>query len=267
MHPIGVGLSSAFWDRFLEAGSRRNWPGAVLLPDLLGCGASSCPRLPLTPRQWAEPLALHLRGDLQRPSLLLVQGASLPIALELQRLEPELVSGLVLFGPPAWRVMSQPMPERLARLLWNGWFSGPLGALFYRWARRRAFLSSFSERQLFARPDDVDDAWLAMLEQGAADMETRWAVFAFLAGFWRGDYVPQMTSLNTPVLALFGEEASAISRRGRRESLEEKAAFYEERLPGAVSRLLPGRNVLPWESASASLDAVTAWLSERRQST
>ena len=68
IHPIGVGLSSRFWDRFI-----RRWhdddPGAELLaPDLIGCGDAACSRDPLTPHDWAEPLAALLRGRQDGPA-------------------------------------------------------------------------------------------------------------------------------------------------------------------------------------------------------
>ena len=46
-------------------------------------------------------------------------------------------------------------------------------------------------------------------------MATRYAVFSFLAGWWRRDYREELQSLHCPVLALFGEHASGISGRGK----------------------------------------------------
>lgn len=134
------------------------------------------------------------------------------------------------------------------------------------------FLRSFSKQELFAHPEEVDEAWLAMLEEGSRDLETCWAVLSFLAGLWRHDYHHQLESLALPVLTLFGEQASgiSISRDGRAERPEQKAATYAERLPLADSRLLPGRNVLPWESAEESGRAVISWLEgviDRRHTT
>jgi pimeloyl-ACP methyl ester carboxylesterase len=260
IHPVGVGLSSRFWDRFARSWVRRGERSALLLPDLLGCGASAHPCRPFTPADWAAPLATHLREHLGRPSVLLVQGASLPIALELIARELGLVRALVMVGPPAWPVMGSAADPRFSQLLWNVLFRGPLGRLFYRWARRRAFLRSFSERELFADPADVDGEWLDMLEEGAAPMSTRWAVFSFLAGFWRRDYHPQMRSLTVPVLALFGERASGISRGGRRAGAAERVATYTGAVGMADGRILPGRNVLPYESTEVCVAAVADWI-------
>ena len=263
IHPIGVGLSGWFWDRFSRAWQARALPRPLVHPDLLGCGRSTMPAHPLRPVNWAHQLDALIEGHLQRPVWLLVQGASLPVALELHALRPGRIRGMVLAGPPSWQVMTQQENQALGAFLWKGFFSTPLGMLFYRYARSERFLRSFSEKQLFARPQDVDAEWLAMLKQGSHDLYSRYAVFSFLAGFWRRDYTALFEALRCPVLALFGEQASGISRRGKREPPSVKAADYGSHLPDATARLLPGRNVLPYEATGPFTEAVAAWILER----
>lgn len=262
LHPIGVGLSGAFWQRFSGAWKQNGLEGVhpLIHPDLLGCGRSAMPDRPLRLEDWARPLAQLIEQRLRRPVWLLVQGASLPVALELQAMRPDAIRGLVLCGPPSWKVMTAPADERLSAALWNGFFHTPLGTLFYRYARSERFLRSFSRKELFARGAEVDRDWLAMLREGSRDPASRHAVFSFLAGFWRRDYGPQLRQLRCPVLALFGEEASGISRRGKGDSPATKAADYRKGLPRADTRLLPGRNVLPWESPELVAVVVGEWL-------
>jgi pimeloyl-ACP methyl ester carboxylesterase len=261
IHPIGVGLSGAFWRRFDAEWDRRGHGRARVHPDLLGCGASAMPRRPILPEDWAAQLAELVRERIRRPVLLLVQGASLPIALELQARLPQEVRGMVLAGPPSWRVMTDPARPWLSRALWHGFFATPAGNLFYRYARTRRFLRSFSERELFDDPAAVDEEWLAMLQEGARDPASRHAVFSFLAGFWRRDWGPRLAALDCPVLALFGEHASGISRSGRRDTPQRKLADYGSHLPDGSARLLPGRNVLPWEAPGPFVQTVMEWIS------
>ena len=37
IHPIGVGLSARFWDRFVACWQTTETPAVLLAPDLLGC--------------------------------------------------------------------------------------------------------------------------------------------------------------------------------------------------------------------------------------
>ncbi len=151
IHPIGVGLSCRFWDRFSRCWRTHDPTAELLAPDLIGCGAAPCPEQPLTPEDWAQPLIRQLRERCSQPVVLVSQGASLPIALALQAEAPELVLALVAISPPGWRVLQEAFPPERARTLWRLLFRGPVGNLFYRYARRRRFLRSFSQKNLFPK--------------------------------------------------------------------------------------------------------------------
>ena len=259
IHPIGVGLSSSFWNRFDTAWTARDRPEPLVHPDLLGCGLSAMPRRAILPGDWGEQVAALVTDQLKRPVLLLVQGASAPIAFEVHRRIPDMIRGMVLMGPPSWRLISEAGNPAQGERLWQWFFATPAGALFYRYARTERFLRSFSIRQLFDEADAVDAEWLSMLREGARSMDSRYAVFSFLAGWWQQDYTDVLATMSYPVLALFGEHASGISNRGRRQSPERKLSDYTTHLPSAQGRLLPGRNVLPWESAADVAEAICSW--------
>ena len=192
--------------------------------------------------------------------VLVSQGASLPIALALQAQAPELVAALVAISPPSWRVLSEPFPQKRAQQLWTLLFSGPLGGVFYRYARRRGFLASFSRNNLFAEPDAVDDEWLETLQAGSRALESRWAVFSFLAGFWRRNWAPQFTGLTVPVQVVFGQSATGIGRSRSWDDASERLDAYRRELPNAAIATLDGRNVLPYESTAACVACVHSWL-------
>ena len=145
------------------------------------------------------------------------------------------------------------------KLLWNLLFNSPvgLGKLFYRYARRRQFIESFSVGQLFANPEQVDSEWLDSLVEGAKDPRSRYAVFSFLAGFWREDYTSAISAIQQPTLVVWGEQTSSISRESFTETLSERGKSYLQHLPQAQVRMIQGRNVLPVESTSELVRVVT----------
>ena len=260
IHPIGVGLSSRFWDRFGACWQSGNNTAELLTPDLLGCGAAPCPARPLTPEEWAEPLIHLLRERNSGPAVLVSQGASLPIALAVVAKAPEIVSALVAISPPGWLVLKQEFPLSRARWLWRLLFGGLIGNLFYRYARRRRFLDAFSKKNLFARPEAVDEEWLEMLNQGSRAMDTRWAVYSFLAGFWRRDWEPQLIGLKIPIQILFGTKATGIGSSKNWDDLNERLVTYKEKLPDASISAIPGKNVLPYESTEECVSSVREWI-------
>ncbi len=256
LHPIGVGLSRYFWHRFCGEWRQCGYKNAIYNPDLLGCGESEMPRVAYTPADWAGQLQYFIQTVVKKPVILLAQGAEFTLALALLQHEPNLIKGLVLAGPPAWAVMTQETPTWQQKLTWN-LLDSPLGSTFYRYARRRQFLESFSERQLFADASKIDAQWLDTLLDGAVSLDSRYAVFSFLAGFWRENYEKAIASIAQPTLVVVGEKATSISRKGLSETPEQRIVQYLKHLPHGIARQISGRNVLPYE-ATAEFVAVVA---------
>ncbi len=263
LHPIGVGLSRHFWHRFCQEWRRAGLDNPIYNPDLLGCGESQMPQVAYMPDDWAEQLQYFLQTIVRKPVILLVQGAELPVALALvqKQTEPNYIKGLVLSGPPTWALMTKKTATLQQKLAWN-LFDSPLGSAFYRYARRRQFLRSFSERQLFADDSEVDAQWLDTLLSGAANPASRYAVFSFLAGFWRQDYEEAIASICQPTLVVVGEKASSISRVGQSETPEQRMAQYLKHLPKGQGRQIPGRNVLPYESTAEFVAVVAEFVKQ-----
>ena len=265
IHPIGVGLSGIFWQRFITTWLAENPKSTIYNPDLLGCGASDMPSVAYHPEDWAEQLAYFLENIVRQPVNIVVQGASLPIAIALlEKLShSDLVSRLILSAPPAWRTMTNKANPLQNKLLWNLLFDSPvgLGNLFYRYARRRQFIESFSVRQLFGEEDRVDSDWLDELTKGAKNIQSRYAVFSFLAGFWRKDYSSAIAKIKQPTLVVLGDRASSISREGKIETLQERLDSYLQHLPQGKGCIISGRNVLPYESTLDFVKAINDFLS------
>ncbi|MBD1861822.1 MULTISPECIES: alpha/beta fold hydrolase [Trichocoleus] len=266
IHPIGVGLSRHFWQRFGREWYQAEHRNPIYNPDLLGCGNSDMPHVTYTPEDWAEQLQYFLQTVVQKPVIVVVQGALFPVAIALTQLQKEtnLIRGLVLSGPPAWPVMTKASKPWQRRLSWN-LFDSPLGAAFYRYARRPQFLRSFSTKQLFDRAEAVDQEWVDMLVQGAQDPASRHAVFAFLAGFWRQNYEQAIASIQQPTLVVVGETASSISRSGKQETPEQRIADYLAHLPQGRSLKMTGRNVMPYETTTEFVQAIAPFVQELSQ--
>ncbi|PSB27485.1 alpha/beta fold hydrolase [Chlorogloea sp. CCALA 695] len=250
IHPIGVGLSRRFWHRFCNAWYQSGRTNPIYNPDLLGCGESDMPHIAYAPADWAAQLQHFLQTVIQKPVILVVQGALLPVALETVQLQtqPNLIQKLVLASPPAMALMTQPTGVRKQKFTWN-LLDSPLGAAFYLYARRPQFLSSFSTRQLFANTEQVDSEWLDLLALGAANPASRHAVFSFLAGFWRQNYREAIAAITQPTLVIIGDRASSISRN-KQDTPERRLADYLKCLPHGEGVKIAGRNVLPYESTS-----------------
>lgn len=263
IHPIGVGLSRNFWRRFCRVWDEKGHRNLIYSPDLLGCGESDMPHVAYTPSDWAEQLQHFLQTVVQKPIIVVVQGALLAVAIELvkQQTESNLIRGLILAGPPAWAVMTKQLPDLQQRLTWN-LLDSPLGSAFYRYARREEFLRSFSTRQLFADGEKVDSEWLNMLKAGAENPASRYAVFSFLAGFWKQDYGDAVARITQPTLVVLGKKASSISREGKEETPDERLAEYLKVLPNGRGLIRVGRNVLPYESTAEFVDAIAPFTSE-----
>ena len=263
IHPIGVGLSRVFWQRFCESWCKTGNSNPIYNPDLLGCGDCEMPAVACYPDDWAAQLQFFLETVVKKPAIVLVQGALLSVALALAKIDQEngsnLIHGLVLAGPPAWAVMNKHSTERQQRIVWN-LLDSPLGNAFYRYARRAAFLRSFSIKQLFGDAAKVDSEWLDALQAGAANPDSRHAVFSFLAGFWRQDYSNTIQKCDRATLVIMGEQASSISQAGKEEKPEERLAQYLTHFPNAEGLLMPGRNVLPYESTAEFVAAVAEFV-------
>ena len=258
IHPIGVGLASWFWDRLAQAMAATGDSPALYAPDLLGCGQSPKPKVAYRAEDWADQLAHFLRQVVQRPVVLVVQGGSLPIGLRLLA-HPQtqgFIHSVVLSGPPGMKLMTTPTSRRRQTLLWNLLFSGPVGVGFFRYARREAFLESFCRRQLFANPADIDREWLDHLLEDTQDGGGHYAVYSFLAGFWRQDYTDLMVAITLPTLVIFGDAASGINRLSRTDPPQQRLDDYLRLIPTANGVMIPGRNVLPYESTAAFVEAL-----------
>ena len=266
IHPIGVGLSRNFWQRFCDKWQQKGYKNLIYNPDLLGCGETDLPHLAYYPIDWAKQLNYFIETVIQQPVILVVQGASFPIAIKLVGLQATSNTGknwvkkIVLAGPPSWPLINKDTSPVKQKIIWNLFFDSLLGNGFYRYARSRKFLDSFSTKRLFAEAAAVDEEWLGTLREGSANMASRYAVFSFLAGFWRENYEQQIAAIAQPTLVVMGDKASSIGKEGAKENADTRLAQYLQYVPNCEGIKISGRNVLPYESTDEFVRAIAPFV-------
>ena len=218
--PIGVGIDRTFCTRFLDAWAELSPGPALHAIDMIGMGDSAPKPImkrrlsggwaepPRTPTEWAEQTLQYIKEEVGEPCVVVGQSNLCAVALEAAAIEGSDIAGVILVGPPAVEALSIDKPAEKIQKVWK-LVGSPVGAALFRFARRRAFLASFSKKNLFADPDQVDDAYLDICTAGAADASSRHAVFSFVAGTWRQNYTSLLSTLTKPTLILSGRDVGA----------------------------------------------------------
>lgn len=249
VHPVGIGLSSWFWEPFLEA-----WTGpAVYAPNLIGCGVSEGGdawnpderglSFPLGWVQGCEALMKNTLATQQNsfPFLkkkekwtVVSQGGLAPVGVMLADRNPETVGKLVLASPPTWKDMTNGVPESELAKNYNFLKSPVLGKLAFNVLESRKVIEFFSNQFLFSDP--CDSQWLDKAEQELG-VKSRPPVMAFNAGFClHRSFEEELCTLDQPTLILAGKDDKR--RRGE----------YTQLMKNCQMEIIPGQNVLPWES-------------------
>lgn len=260
VHPVGIGLSGWFWDRFMDA-----WQGGeVFAPDLIGCGESDAWRPEerglFLPLDWARGCAALWRARIKRPCVVIVQGGLAPVGVLLAARESDdwsgsgAVSHLVLTAPPTWADMTTAVPEPELRRNYNR-LRSPLGAAAVGLIESRAAIRFFSD--LFLFEGQCDGTWLDFAASECS-VSVREPVYAFNAGLLQHrSYKDELTGMLQPTLVLAGR---ADTRRDRRRG-------YADRMRSCELRTLPGCNVMPWEAPRETCDAVADFARRARAGT
>lgn len=279
VHPVGIGLSSWFWDRFLDA-----WEGPELYaPDLIGCGVEngSDPWDPdekglSFPLGWVEGCETLMQSiitssDSSRQRLgqfpffknssrsntgkcvVVSQGGLAPVGVMLAARNPEVVSKLVLSCPPTWVDMTTPVPESELDRNYNFLRSPVFGPIAFGLLESRGAVEFFSNAILFE--EKCDDQWLDLAKTGSVK-DARSPVIAFNAGFCQHrSFQEELESLPQPTLVLSGTA----------DSRSEKRQPYQTQMRDCVLQSLPGKNVLPWESPVQVCQAIRRFCLEEEE--
>lgn len=255
IHPIGIGLSSWFWDKFLEA-----WSGSELfVPDLIGCGESAVwdpsDKGLFLPLDYVRQLGTLWSKEIRRPMVVMSQGGLAPLAVLLAARANEdfrgdrAVCGVVLASPPTWSEMVNVFDDKEVENNYRQ-LSSPLGLLGYRVLLSRFFIRFFSEVFLFAS-NKADDRWLDEA-CARATMDVRWPIIAFNAG------LVGLPSLLTELTQVIKQPTLVLSGDTDRRSADRTG--YADGMADCQLEELPGQNVLPWESPAETCKRVAAFV-------
>lgn len=115
-----------------------------------------------------------------------------------------------------------------------------------------ARIRAFTERNLFASAEDVDDEWVANCVAGSRDAGGRYATFSYLCGSipaggaWRDDRGALFDSLHVPLQLLRGDYGGLQNGTARAEQILARAP----RPSRACSAIIGGaRACVPYERA------------------
>ncbi len=99
-------------------------------------------------------------------------------------------------------------------------------------------------------------------------MNSRHAVFSFLAGFWRQDYESAIRAIQQPTLIVMGENASTIDRSAAKQldgdgtNADQRVQNYLAHFHNAKSTNIIGRNVMPYECVEEFIKAVQMFVDQ-----
>lgn len=264
IHPVGIGLASWFWERFMA-----EWIGpAMYAPNLIGCGISEGgdawdpdEKGLSFPLSWARGCEVLLRSSepssvipgisffgatKSRKWTVMSQGGLAPVAVQLASRNPTIIDKLILASPPTWRDMTTPIPEAELSRNYNFFRSPIWGRLAFQVLESRGAIEFFSNKFLFSKP--CDSKWLDSAEKELG-LKARPPVMAFNSGFClHRSLDEEIVSLSQSTLILAG----AGDKRQRDE--------YMQFMKNCSLQVLPGLNVLPWESPVETVGAVKAFL-------
>jgi len=262
IHPVGIGLSSWFWKRFLKEWNASNnncCVSSIYAPDLIGCGIENGGTpwnpddrgmfFPLTWARACEALMLEHSSN-NKKFIVVTNGALARLGVSLTARNPSLVSRLVLCSPPSYQDMTSSVPQKdieqnlfLLRAVQSIVFPLVLDNQF--------FVRFFSNLFLFS--EESDDEWLEEIQ--TADKESsRSAVIAFNAGVLEHrSYEEELEqTIQQPALVLIGKDDAKI-----------KDIEYEKSMKNCkVQRLNVGQNVLPYEAPIEFKNAIQQFIME-----
>lgn len=178
-----------------------------------------------------------------------VQGGLAPVGVQLASRNPNSVSHLILTSPPTWNEMVTPVPEIELERNYGFLRNKQWGNLAFKCLETRAAVEFFSNAFLFG--EKCDEEWL---DECGKEMgiSVRPPVQVFNAGFClHRSWQTELENMVQPMLILQGDQDD--------QRLEKREA-YEANVPNCQLQTLPGKNMLPWESAEAVVESIEAFV-------
>ena len=265
LHPIGIGLSSWYYKQLINYW---NGPNALYAPDLLGCGLENGndvwnpgAEVPARADQsttlaYVEAIETLVRDKVipssNSPTCVLVsQGGMAPVAIELAKRNPQIISHLILVTPPTWKEITQPLPLEHRFKKYKA-YTSPVSYTFYDALETPLGCKAYMRRYFKRRLDDQFVSFAT--ERGRVTKEARGTIASFNSGaFFDKSYEDELRQMEQPTLILVGD-ADDKRNRGRQE--------YLINMPDAVMATIDGKATLPWESPVETRNVLRAFLEE-----
>jgi len=271
IHPVGIGLASWFWNRMFAsasaAASTANDNGGhpeLYAVDLIGCGLKlgadgwdPQARGLFFPKSWADGIRTLWKAEIQRPCVLVVQGAVTPVGIALAVNDDVTVDGatfdgsyaidsLVFASPPIYDDLSSAIPEAELSFNYNVWSNPIVSSVVFGVFEQRSIIRFFSNMFLFE--EKCDEEWLDYaMEEATCNTLTREPVKAFNAGLL--NHVSYETELQTII-------QTVICLCGTGDRRTEKRKRYETEMRNCRIQTIRGGNVLPWENPTETLEII-----------
>lgn len=247
---------------------------AIYAPNLIGCGVSEGgdawnpdERALSFPLGWAQgcealmnsisftlspsPLsAFNLFANTNKQKgkkwTVMSQGGLAPVAVLMAARNPDTIENLILASPPTWNDITTAVPEKELSRNYNFLRNPVWGRLAFQLLESRGAIEFFSNQFLFEQP--CDTTWLDQAEQELG-LPARPPVMSFNAGFCQHrSFEEELRALPQSTLILAGEG----DKRPRGE--------YASNMKDCRLQLLPGLNVLPWESPDETVQALKGFV-------
>lgn len=241
VHPVGIGLSSWFWEKMMEGYSDN--PN-IFAPDLLGCGLDHGASAwdpdeqgLFFPLSWVEGIETLINEKVNDEGCtVVVQGGLAPVGFLLAARNSQKVKRLILTSPPTHEDTVNAVNEDELQRNYDVLRSNFPGSFIFRLLEMRSLIKLFSD--LFLFEDGCDDRWLDETQREIR-VEGRTPVQAFNAGLLehRG-YLDELREIAQPVTIVSG---NSDKRASDREGFRADVMNCE-----LIS--LDGCNVLPWEN-------------------
>jgi len=267
IHPVGIGLSSWFWEKLMEEYGSQEAGGnpAIYAVDLIGCGLENGSDkwdpeeeglfFPLSWVQGVETLIQSVvlpecrkgKKDQSNSSgcVVVVQGGIANVGVMLASRNPgSVVSRLIMTSPPIFKDMINPVPQDELERNYNFLRSKIWGGLAFALLETRPIIRIFSNLILFK--EECDESWLDKTINGAY-VEARTPIQAFNAGLLNHrSFEEELSTLEQPVLVLSGSS----------DKRNEDRNMYATKMKNCTMRVLDGLNVLPYENARDTVEAI-----------
>jgi len=254
LHSFGFGHSAEEWRRCAEllAGRQR-----VFAPDLLGWGRSDKP-----PETYDGELYIELVGDFLKrvvkdPPVVVAAGLTAAYAVQLAIDQPELLRALALVVPSGVELhgdepdFKDAMVHRLLRL-------PVLGTSALNVYTSRSAIASYLRREIYARPERVDDALVDLHYRISHQNGAHGALAAYLSGYLNHSVREVLDRVDVPVWIGWGRQAATPP--------VESADLWLRQLAGAELEVFEDSGALPHaESPEAFARQLERFLDELRE--